>query len=215
MSPLQAGLWTAPSGLAFIAGSMLAPVLARRMSPTRVIACGFAVAAAGFAVLTQIGRSHGPSVVVSGYVILSLGLAPVFTMATDVIVGLAPPERAGMAAALSETSTEFGGALGIAILGSIVTAVYRSVMASAMPMGVPSAAAEAARDTLGGAAAMAASLPERTGAALLAAARDAFTDAVVLTATVSAALVIGAAIVTAILLRDVRSHASSTEEATP
>ena len=215
MSPLQAGLWTAPSGLAFIAGSMLAPVLARRMPPTRVIACGFAVAAAGFAVLTQIGRSNGPSVVVSAYVILSLGLAPVFTMATDVIVGLAPPERAGMAAALSETSTEFGGALGIAILGSIVTAVYRSVMASATPMGLPSAAAETARDTLGGAAAIAASLPERTGAALLAAARDAFTDAVVLTATVSAALVIGAAIVTAILLRDVRSHASSTEEATP
>jgi MFS transporter, DHA2 family, multidrug resistance protein len=60
MSPLQAGLWTAPSGLAFIAGSMLAPVLARGMPPTRVIACGFAVAAAGFAVLTQIGRSHGP-----------------------------------------------------------------------------------------------------------------------------------------------------------
>jgi MFS transporter, DHA2 family, multidrug resistance protein len=117
-----------------------------------------------------------------------------------------------MAAALSETSTEFGGALGIAILGSLVTAVYRSVMASTTPMGVPSAAAEAARDTLGAAAAMAASLP---GAALLAAARDALTDAVVLTATISAALVIGAAIVTAILLRDVHSHASSTGEATP
>src|SRR4030095_9840686 len=91
MSPFQAGLWTAPSGLAFIAGSMLAPVLARRMRPTRGIACGFAVAAAGFAVLTQIGRSSRPSVVVSAYVILSLGLPPVFTMATDVIVGLARP----------------------------------------------------------------------------------------------------------------------------
>jgi DHA2 family multidrug resistance protein-like MFS transporter len=215
MSPLQAGLWTAPSGLAFIAGSMLAPVLARRMSPTRVIACGFAVAAAGFAVLTQIGRSQGPSVVVSAYVILSLGLAPVFTMATDVVVGMAPPERAGMAAALSETSTEFGGALGIAILGSLVTAVYRSVMASTTPMGVPSAAAEAARDTLGAATAIATSLPERTGAALLAAAREAFTDAVVLTATVSAVLVIAAALVTAVGLRDVRSDASSTGEATP
>jgi MFS transporter, DHA2 family, multidrug resistance protein len=185
------------------------------MRPTRVIACGFAVAAAGFAILTQIGGSDGPLVVVSAYVILSLGLAPVFTMATDVIVGLARPERAGMAAALSETSTEFGGALGIAILGSIVTAVYRSVMASAMPMGVPSAVADAARDTLGAAAAIAGSLPERTGAALLGAAREAFTEAVVLTATMSAALVIGAAIVTATLLRDVRSDASSTGEATP
>jgi DHA2 family multidrug resistance protein-like MFS transporter len=213
MSPFQAGLWTAPSGLAFIAGSMLAPVLARRMPPTRVIASGFAVAAAGFAVLTQIGRSDGPSVAVSAYVILSLGLAPVFTMATDVIVGLAPSERAGMAAALSETSTEFGGALGIAVLGSIVTAVYRSAMASATPPGVPFAAADAARDTLGAAAAIAASLPEHTGAALLAAGRDAFTNAVVLTATVSALLVLVAAIVTAVGLGDVRTHASSTGEA--
>jgi MFS transporter, DHA2 family, multidrug resistance protein len=209
MSPLQAGLWTAPSGLAFIAGSMLAPALARRMRPTRVIACGFGVAAAGFAVLTQLGQSSGPAVVVSGYVLLSLGLSPVFTMAADVIVGIAPPERAGMAAALSETSTELGGALGIAILGSIVTVAYRTVMSAAAPMGVPSAAADAARDTLGGAAAIAATLPERTGAALLAAAREAFTDAVVLTATVSAALVIVAAIVTAVALSDVRSHASS------
>jgi DHA2 family multidrug resistance protein-like MFS transporter len=209
MSPLQAGLWTAPSGLAFITGSMLAPVLARRMPPTRVIACGFAVAAAGFTVLTQIGQSYGPSVVVSAYVILSLGLSPAFTMAADVIVGTAPPERAGMAAALSETSAEFGGALGIAILGGIVTAVYRSVTASIAPVGVTSTAADAARDTLGAAAALAARLPEQTGVVLLAAAREALTDAVVLTATVSAALVIAAAIVTAVMLRDVHTHASA------
>ena len=201
MSPLQAGLWTAPSGLAFIAGSMLAPVLARRMRPTRVMASGFVVAAAGFALLTQIGRSDGPSVVVAAYVILSLGLAPVFTMATDVIVGLAPAERAGMAAALSETSTEFGGALGIAILGSIVTAVYRTAMASA---DVPFPAE--ARDTLGGAVAIAASSPGQAGALLLAASREAFTDAVVLTSTVSAALVLIAAIVTAVVLRDVHGE---------
>src|SRR5262245_44095604 len=87
MSPLQAGLWTAPSGLGFIAGSMLAPVLARRMPATRVVASGFAVSAAGFLILTQIGRIHGPSVVVTGYIILSLGLSPVFTMAADLIVG--------------------------------------------------------------------------------------------------------------------------------
>jgi MFS transporter, DHA2 family, multidrug resistance protein len=215
LSPFQAGLWTAPSGLAFIAGSMFAPVLARRMSPIRVIACGFAVAAVGFVVLTQIGRPDGPSVVVLAYVILSLGLAPVFTITTDVIVGLAAPERAGMAATLSETSTEFGGALGIAILGSIVTAVYRTAMASAVPLDVPSVAADAARDTLGGAAAIAATLPERIGVALLAAAREAFTDAVVLTATVSATLVIVAATVTATVLRDVRSDAPSTGEGTP
>jgi DHA2 family multidrug resistance protein-like MFS transporter len=110
-----------------------------------------------------------------------------------------------MAAALSETSTEFGGALGIAILGSLVTAVYRSVMASMVPANVASTAAETARDTLGGAAAVAASLPDRTGTALLEATRGAFTEAVGLTAMVSAALAIMAAIVTATVLRGDRS----------
>ena len=209
MSPLRAGLWTAPSGLGFIAGSMLAPMLARRMRPTRVIACGFAVAAAGFVILTQIGRAQGPSVVVTAYVILSLGLAPVFTMATDLIVGTAPPERAGMAAALSETSTEFGGALGIAILGSLVTTVYRRMMASWEPVEVPSTAAETAHDTLSGAAAVAATLPGQMGAALLGAAREAFTEAVVVSAMVSAALAIAAAIVTATMLRAAGSQSSS------
>jgi MFS transporter, DHA2 family, multidrug resistance protein len=203
MGPLEAGLWTAPSGVAFIAGSMLAPVFASRMRSSYVIASGFAMASIGFVVLTQIGGSHGPAVVVTGYVILSLGLAPVFTMATDVIVAAAPPERAGIASGLSETSAELGGALGIAVLGSLVTAIYRSRIASAVPVGVPSAVAETARDTLGGAAEMARSLPAQAGGALLEAARGAFTEAVVFTAGVSAALAAAAAILTATLLREV------------
>ena len=84
-----------------------------------------------------------------------------FTLTTDLIVGSAPPERAGAASAISETSAEFGGALGIAVLGSIGTAVYRGAMADAMPAGVPPEAAEAARDTLGGAVAAAEQLPDR------------------------------------------------------
>ena len=117
MSPLEAGSGPRRPVLAFIAGSMLAPLMRKQDAPDLRHRVRFRVAAVGFAVLTQIGGSHGPAVVVTGYVILSLGLAPVFTMATDLIVGTAPPERAGMASGLSETSTEFGGALGIARLG--------------------------------------------------------------------------------------------------
>ena len=100
---------------------------------------------------------------VAGSVVFSLGLAPVFTLATDIIVGSAPPERAGAASAISETSAEFGGALGIAILGSIGTAVYRGQVADAFPAGIPPGAAEAARETLGGAVAAAAQLPGELG----------------------------------------------------
>src|SRR3712207_7140452 len=116
---------------------------------------------------------------------MSVGISPVVTLATDIIVGSAPPERAGAASGISETSAEFGGALGIAVLGSIGTAVYRSEVANAIPDGVPFGAAEAAKDTLGGAVAAADELPDRLGAGLLVAARQAFTPGMHLTATTS------------------------------
>ena len=208
MSPLRAGLWTAPSGLGFIAGSMLAPVLARRMRPTRVIACGFGVAAAGFVILTQIGRTQGPSIVVTAYVILSLGLSPVFTMATDLIVGTAPPERAGMAAALSETNARIRWCAGHC--DPWEPRHDRISQHDGFPgAGRYSVYDGGDRPRHAGAAVVAASLSERTGAALLEAARAAFTEAVVLTAMVSAALAIAAAIVTAAMLRAAGSQSSS------
>jgi DHA2 family multidrug resistance protein-like MFS transporter len=211
MGPLEAGLWTAPSGVAFIAGSMLAPLLARRMRPAYVIASGFAVAALGFVVLMQIGVFGGATVVVTAYVILSLGLAPVFTMAADLVVGAAPPAHAGAASGISETSAELGGALGIAVLGSLVTAIYRSRMASSVLTGVPSTAAESARDSLGGAVTIASGLPGQIGSVLLETARAAFTQAVVLTSAVSVALAVIAAIMVGVVLRDVAVPTEETE----
>ena len=209
MTPMQAGLWTAPSGVAFIAGSAVAPLLVRRFRVTPVLAGGFVVAGAGFAILTQVVNSSGPLLAVTGYVMLSLGLAPVFTMATDLIVGMAPPERAGMASAISETSSELGGALGIAVLGSFATAVYRRTLTSTVTDGVTPAVAATARETLGSAAAIAATLPEPVGAALLDAARLAFSQAVALTAVVSAALAVLAAITVVIILRDTEPAATT------
>ena len=116
MGPLEAGLWTAPSAGGFIVGSQLAPAISRRVRLAFVMAGGLALAAVGFAVLTQVGGLHGLAALVTGYVLVSLGLAPVFTLATDLIVGTAPPQHAGAASAIAETSSEFGGALGIAML---------------------------------------------------------------------------------------------------
>jgi MFS transporter, DHA2 family, multidrug resistance protein len=142
---------------------------------------------------------------VVGSAVFSLGVAPVGTLATDLIVGSVPPEKAGAASGISETSAEFGGALGIAVLGSIGTAVYRSRVGDALPAGVPPDAAEAARDTLGGAASAAEGLPDRLGAGLLDAAREAFTQGLHLAAVTSDALVLGMAVLIFVLLRDVRA----------
>jgi DHA2 family multidrug resistance protein-like MFS transporter len=208
-SPLKAGLWTVPFAVAFIAGSMLTPVIARRVRPALVMTAGLAIAAVGFALVTQLDRTSGPVVLVAGFVVYSVGLAPVFTLATDLIVGTAPPERAGAAAAISETGSEFGGALGIAILGSIGAAVYRSRMADGIPNGVPPHAVEAARETLGGAVAAAEPLHDPLGAELLEAARDAFTRSLELSAAISAAIVLALAVAAAVLLRAVRSGSES------
>src|SRR5712691_10449110 len=131
LSPLQAGLWTLPWSVGFIVGTQLVPMTVRRIQPAFVMGGGLFLAAIGFAVLTQIGHGHGLAAVVAGSIIFSIGLSPAFTLPTDIIMTSAPPERAGAAAAISETSSELGGVLGIAILGSVGTMVYRRAMAGA------------------------------------------------------------------------------------
>ena len=203
MEPLEAGLWTTPFAVAFIVGSMLTPTMARRIRPGHLMAGGFALAAIGFGVLTQVSGTSGPAVLVIGFVVYSLGLAPVFTLSNDIILGAAPPERAGAAAGISETSSELGGALGIAVLGSIGTSVYRSLVSTGVPAGVPYEATEAARATLSGAVATAQGLPEPLGVQLLARAREAFTQSLELSAAICVALVLATAVVVLVLLRHV------------
>jgi MFS transporter, DHA2 family, multidrug resistance protein len=207
LSPLRAGLWMLPSSVGFIVGSLLTPLLVRRARPAYVMAAGMALAAVGFALLTLLDAAAGLAVLVTGSVAFSLGSAPTTTLATDLMVGTAPPQRAGAASGISETSSEFGGALGIAILGSLGSAVYRVQVADAVPAGVPPQAAEAARDTLGGALAVAGQLPERLGAPLLEAALQAFTSGLQVAFTVTAAIALGIAILVAALLRGVDTGA--------
>jgi predicted MFS family arabinose efflux permease len=117
LSPLTAGLWSLPSAVGFIVGSQVAPRLVRVVRPAYIIGAGLAMAAIGLLVLTQVGATGGLAPLVLASLVISLGLAPVLTITTDLIAGSAPPEQAGAASGISETGAELGGALGIAILG--------------------------------------------------------------------------------------------------
>ena len=128
MGPLEAGLWTVPPAGAFVVGSLLAPRLAAATDTRAAISGGLALAAAGLLALTFVGAGTPPALLMAAVTGMSLGVAPVITLATDAIVATAPPARAGAASALSETGTELGGALGIAVLGSIGAAVYGARM---------------------------------------------------------------------------------------
>lgn len=175
LSPLAAGLWTVPWALAFVLGSTYTPQLRQRYGTLPLVAAGLGLGALGYLLLVFAGRD-GLAFVVAGTTLSSLGLAPVFTLSTDLVVGCAPPARAGSAAAMSETCSEFGGALGIALFGSLGTALYRTAMQN-----VPSTT-EAARSTLGAASELASTLPGG-GEALLHAARGAFLQGFTLTVT--------------------------------
>jgi len=210
LSPLEAGLWSLPFAGGFIVGAQATPHIVRWARPAWVMVAGLVLADFGFLILTQVDVGSGLALVVAGSVLLSLGLAPVFTLATDFVVGTAPPEKAGAASAIAETGAEFGGAMGIAVLGSIGTAIYRSRVDDAIPTGVSTEDAATARDTLGGAVEVAERLPDPLGTALLDSAREAFIQGFEITAIVCTIIVAGLAVLVAVTLR--RAGASSEHE---
>ena len=209
LAPLPAGLWLIPSTIAGMGGSMFAPVLARRFRPAFVMSGGLIMGAIGYGMVTLVGGSLGLALIVPAFVIMSVGMSATMTVTTDLIVGVAPPERAGAASAISETSSELGLALGIAIIGSIGTAVYRRDMVDAIPPDVPSAAADAARDTLGSALAVAEGLPGKIGTELADLARNAFTHALHSTAIAGAAILVVLAGVVIVTLKHVPARSTS------
>jgi len=211
-SPLGAGAWMVPSGIGFLLAGMLTPLLAKRFRPGFVMAAGLALSAIAFGALTQVDETSATTFVAFAFAVFAFGVTPVFALATDMIVGAAPRERAGAASAISETGAEFGGALGIAVFGSIGVAVYRSRLADGVPAGLPAEQAEIARDTLGGANEVAAQLPDDLGASLLESAREAFSVGLQVTAVTGAVLLAALAVLVAILLRDVRPAAEAESE---
>ncbi len=160
-SPLQAGLAELPAALGAIGAGLVAGFVARRFSVRSAVSGGLA------AVGSRAGRPDGPrprdGLPAAGCLLLVVGIGAglAFTVTADVILSSVPKEQAGAASAVSETAYELGAALGIAVLGSIVTGVYRGFPT---PHGVPEPVAAAAHESLGGAVEAAAALPERSAA---------------------------------------------------
>jgi DHA2 family multidrug resistance protein-like MFS transporter len=211
LTPFQAGLLSLPSAIAFIVGSQAAPRIVQRIKPAYLISGGLAFGSLGLFLLTQVGTTNGLLPLVVASVVISLGLAPVFGLTTELIVGSAPPERAGAASGVSETGAELGGALGIALLGSVGVAMYRGGLESTLLTDLPSDAATAARDTLGGAVGVASALPAGTADTLLAVARAAFVDGMHVAAAIAGVIGLGLAAFAYVTLRDRGTERSATE----
>ncbi|RRR98460.1 MFS transporter [Glycomyces terrestris] len=195
---LETGLLLLPGVAASVAGSLLAPLLARRARPAVLIGAGIVMAVAGLLLFAVVEPEGGLWPLVAGTVLMFLGLTPIAVLGTGLVVDSAPKKRASSASSLSETASELGTALSIALIGSVITAVYTTRMAA-----FAGAAPGGARDNLAAALDAAASLPSRDSAALLDAGRAAFTDALNTGALAAAAVLLAALAITTAALRRV------------
>ncbi|MFE1250063.1 MFS transporter [Streptomyces sp. NPDC058735] len=195
--PFEAGLAELPAALGAVVAGLVAGHVARRFSVRSAVSGGLAAIGLALAVLTVIDRSTGYPLLGAALLVVGAGAGLSFTVTADVILSSVPKERAGSASAVSETAYELGAALGIAVLGSIVTGVYRDFAGSA---GTPAAA----RESLGGAVEAAAHMPAHSAGVMLDAARASFVDGLALAAGAGAAVLLAAAGAAWFLLRGQR-----------
>jgi MFS transporter, DHA2 family, multidrug resistance protein len=193
LSPAAAGMWLLPSTVAMVVSMQLGPKLARVVPTTVAIAGGLVVSAIGFLLLTQVSGG-GLGLLVTGLVVANLGLGPMAGLCAVLAMQSAPPERAGSAGALSSTAGE----LGVAMVGMVGTALYSGGVTVS---GLPAASADLARESVGGAIAVAGSLSPADGARLLDSAFAAITDSLHASAAICTGLVLLAGVLAVLGLR--------------
>ncbi|MEW2355951.1 MFS transporter [Spirillospora sp. NPDC029432] len=201
-SPLQSGLAGLPGALgAMIGGAALAPPLISLLGRARVVAAGLILGAVAYALLSQAGTDTSYLVLVGPVLLSGLGMGMAMTVTADTVLATVPRERSGAASAISETGMELGGSLGMAVLGSVLNAVYRDAIE--LPAGLPAAAGAAAGDSLSGAMQAAAGLPERLAAQVAGAAGEAFASGMQAAMLCSTGLAAAAGLFALVALRGV------------
>ncbi|MCP9948726.1 MFS transporter [Actinomadura madurae] len=210
-SPLKAGLAGLPGAAgAMVGGAALAPPLIGALGRARVVALGMLFSACGFSLYLVIGLHTSYWAMLPVMLLSGLGMGMAMTVTSDTVLATVPKDRSGAASAISETATELGGALGMAVLGSVLNAVYRGALD--LPAGVPAPAASAARDSLGAALQAAADLPGTLAAQVATAAREAFVDGMHAALTCSAGFAALVAVFALVTLRNVPKVIPDTEE---
>ncbi|HEU4666347.1 MAG TPA: MFS transporter [Arthrobacter sp.] len=205
MSPSAAGMAMIPALVATMVSGLAAVPAVKKVRPGFVVAAGLAMSAAGYSLVTFGSHAGGSSLLLAALLMLALGVGTAETISNDLILGSAPREKSGSAAAISETGYEIGAVLGTAVLGSILTASYQHNLR--LPAGLaeaaPAQSTTHASETLAGAMELAAALPPPLADAVRQAAAAAFDSGVHVTAAIGLVLMATAAVLAAVVLRKV------------
>ncbi|MEU4028627.1 MFS transporter [Streptomyces anulatus] len=190
LSPLETGLRLLPLTFAAMAAGATGSYTLRRIGPRRMVGWGFVLTASSVLLLTSMGQHDRPALLTCAFVLLGFGLQTTLFGAYESMLSDAPPERAGGAAAIGETSYQLGAGLGIALLGSVMNAAYAPGLAGLREKGVPASAGAEASHSLGEAYQVAAQLGGPMGDLLRSTARHAFVGGLHITLFVSAGLLL-------------------------
>ncbi|MGC4950721.1 MFS transporter [Streptomyces sp. DT224] len=196
--PLEAGLAELPAAVGAVTAGLLAGTVARRLTVRVVVSGGLGAIGLALAAVAAVHRDTAYPLIGALLLIVGVGAGFAFTVTSDVILSSVPKEHAGSASAVSETAYELGAALGIALLGSIVTGAYKGFQA---PPGTPPAVSDAAHESLGGAVESSHLLPPAEAHELVSSAQDAFVDGLHLASVIGAVVLVATAAAAWFLLR--------------
>jgi EmrB/QacA subfamily drug resistance transporter len=203
-SPLVAGVATAPSALTMLVVAPRSPKVVARFGARRVVSFGMLCVSGAFVIYTLLGPDTSYLAVAAALVLGAFGMGLSMAPASTAIVSALPLSKAGVASAVNDVTREVGGALGIAVLGTILTSRFSSLMDDRLPAAVPDETRTAARSSVSAAMAIAEKAPPELADAVRAGARAAFTDAFNSAFVVSAVLLAVMAVVASRAVPDTR-----------
>ncbi|GGA54547.1 MFS transporter [Pseudoclavibacter endophyticus] len=213
LNPLQASIWLIPQAFFAATAAFLAAVLVKRILPAYVISAGLLISAVGFGLTIFLTPTSSPVLIAAALALVSLGAGIGLALSNDIIMSSVPPERAGQAAATSETAYEIGTTLGTAVLGGVLVAWYtRTVSAGTDAFDLEAGLAERVSSTMAEALLVAAEIGGESGAAILDIAQTAFTDAITVTGIAGAGVMVVTAIWALVTLRGAAAHADLAAE---
>ncbi|WP_017581301.1 MFS transporter [Nocardiopsis valliformis] len=207
LSPLQASVWLMPQAIIAATAAFIAAALVKRLLPAYVIAFGLLIAMTGFALTALLTPTSSPALIAAALGLIALGAGMALTLSNDIIMSSVKPERAGQAAATSETAYEIGTTLGTAVLGGVLVSWYtRTVLAGTQAFDLTADLSERVSSTMAEALLVAAEIGGDTGNALLEVSRSAFTEAITVTGLAGAGVMAFAAAWALVTLRGASAH---------
>ena len=194
-SPLAAGVRALPFALAMAATSPVSPLIAGRLGTRVIMPAGIALMGLGLLDLSTAGVHTAYPSIALAVAIMGAGMGLVMAPASNTIMTTVPAHQAGAGSAINDTVREVGGALGVAIIGSLSAAAYRSHLGSALVTAhVPGAVSHAATGSVAAANLISARLGGAHGSELAAAAHSAFVTSMSVGLKVAAAVALASAI---------------------